>query len=92
MADETPKVTEPAAAQEQVKAAPAPAAPAAAPVPPARPAPAPAPKPEPAHAGPELMAVKMANATNGARYPGQVLEVDAEQGRLLIQAGEAYPA
>ncbi len=79
MADETLKVTEAAAAAEQVKAAPA--------------APAPkvkaAPEPEPEPAGPDRMTVKMANATNGARFPGEVLEVDAETGRALIQSGEA---
>ena len=82
MADETPKVTEAAAAKEQVKAAPAPPAPK----------PAPKPEPEPERAEPDRMTVKMANATNGARYHGQVLEVDAETGRLLIQAGEASRA
>ena len=82
MADETPKVTEAAAAEEQVKAAPAPPAPK----------PAPKPVPEPERAEPDRMTVKMANATHGARYPGQVLTVDAHRGRALIRTGEASPA
>ena len=82
MADETPKVTEAAAAREQVKAAPAPPAPK----------PAPKPVPEPERAEPDRMTVKMANAANGARYPGQVLTVDAHRGRALIRTGEASPA
>ena len=84
MADETPKVTEAAAAREQVKAAPA------APVPAGKPAPKPVPEPE--RAEPDRMTVKMANATNGARYPGQVLTVDAHRGRALIRTGEASRA
>ena len=85
MADETPKVTEAAAAAEQVKAAPA-----EAPAPKAKAAPEPA--PEPAEPEPERMTVKMANAANGARFPGEVVDVDAETGWALIRAGEASPA
>lgn len=105
MADEAPKATEipeTAAAKEQVKTvpvAPPASAPAVADPPPVKAAPAPAPEPEPAlepvvtpAPAPDLIRIKMANASNGATYPGQVLTVDAETGRALIRTGEASRA
>jgi hypothetical protein len=53
-------------------------------------APVAAPDPEPP--APDVMAVAMANATHGARWPGDVVTVDAETGRALVRSGEAFPA
>jgi hypothetical protein len=34
----------------------------------------------------------MVNANHGARFPGDVVTVDAETGAELVRNGEAFPA
>ena len=67
--------------------------------PPAEPAPAPraAEPPAPAEPAkpkppPETVKVVMVNANHGARFPGDVVTVPAEDGAELIRNGEAFPA
>jgi hypothetical protein len=66
--------------------------------PPAEPAPAPrAAEPAPKAAEPEpepdpVVRMVMVNATHGARFPGDVVTMDAEAGAGLARAGLAFPA
>jgi len=67
--------------------------------PPAEPAPAPraAEPPAPAESAkpkppPETVRLVMVNANHGARFPGDVVTVDALVGAELIRNGEAFPA
>ena len=66
--------------------------------PPAEPAPAPrAAEPAPKHAEPEpepdpVVRMVMVNANHGARFPGDVVTMDAEAGAGLARAGLAFPA